>query len=163
MKIRNATFKDLNRIERIYLDARKYMESEGNFQWHQGYPSFKLLKNSILSKDLYVVTDDENAQVLAVFALIGGIDPTYLKIDGKWLNDEPYVTIHRLAKIKEAKGILKVVIEFSLTKANNIRIDTKDTNKTMRKKLLDNGFIECGIILIDNGEERIAYQCVKEE
>ena len=33
-----------------------------------------------------------------VFALFEGAEPTYAHIEeGEWLNDEPYVTIHRLA------------------------------------------------------------------
>lgn len=33
-----------------------------------------------------------------VFALFDGAEPTYAHIEeGEWLNDEPYVTIHRLA------------------------------------------------------------------
>jgi len=161
MEIINATFKDLNRILKIYESAKKFMDAQSNFQWRAGYPGFKLIKEEIKRKELYVVKD--NNLIVGVFALILGIDHTYLNINGKWLNDEPYGTIHRLAKEVFAKGVLKEVVDFCFTKTNNIRIDTKHSNKTMINKLLNLGFKECGIIVLDNGEDRIAYQRIKGE
>jgi hypothetical protein len=161
MKIELATSKNINRILKIYESAKKFMESQGNHQWHAGYPGFKLVKAEIKKKELYVVKD--NDVIVAVFAFTLGVDHTYLNIKGKWLNDEPYGTIHRLAKEKEAKGVLKEVVDYCFTKTNNIRIDTKYSNKAMISKLLNLGFKECGIIVLDNGEDRIAYQKVKGE
>jgi len=161
MEIINATFKDLNRILKIYESAKKFMDAQCNFQWHAGYPGFKLIKEEIKKKELYIVKDG-NA-IVGVFAFILGVDHTYLSINGEWLNDEPYGTIHRLAKEEFAKGVLKEVVDFCFTKTNNIRIDTKYSNKTMISKLLNLGFRECGIIVLDNGEDRIAYQKIKGE
>ena len=37
-----------------------------------------------------------------VFALFDGAEPTYAHIEeGEWLNDEPYVTIHRLEEVRD--------------------------------------------------------------
>ncbi|MFA7222620.1 MAG: N-acetyltransferase [Bacilli bacterium] len=160
MEILLATSKNINRILKIYESAKKFMESEHNHQWHAGYPGFKMVKAEIKKKELYVIKDKD--VIVGVFAFIIGVDHTYLKIDGAWLNDEPYGTIHRLAKIGEAKGILEAALNFCLTKVDNIRIDTKDTNISMNNKLLSIGFKRTGIIKIDNGEDRIAYQFVKE-
>jgi len=161
MEIINATFKDLNRVLKIYESAKKFMDSQYNFQWHAGYPGFKLIKEEIKKKELYIVKD--NGVIAGVFAFILGVDHTYLNINGKWLNNEPYGTIHRLAKEGFAKGVLKEVVDFCFTETNNIRIDTKFSNKTMITKLLNLGFKECGIIVLDNGEDRIAYQKIKGE
>ncbi len=38
------------------------------------------------------------------FAFILGEDPTYQQIDGAWLNDQPYGTIHRIAGNGKIKG-----------------------------------------------------------
>jgi hypothetical protein len=160
MKIELATSKNINRILKIYESAKKFMESQGNHQWHAGYPGFKMVKAEIKKKELYVVKDEDN-EIAAVFAFILGVDHTYLKIDGKWLNDEPYGTIHRLAKVKETKGILKFVVDYCFSLTDNIRIDTKETNKAMISKLLELGFSKCGIIVLDNGEDRIAFQKIK--
>lgn len=161
MKIYLATSKDINRIMSIYKSAKLYMSIEHNYQWHDGYPGFKLIKQEIKDKELFVVKNDE--YVVGCFALILGIDHTYLNIDGKWLNDEPYGTIHRLAKDEHAKGVLQAAVDFAFTKTKNIRIDTKNTNITMDAKLLAIGFKKCGIIKIDNGEDRVAYQMIKEK
>ena len=41
-----------------------------------------------------------------VFALFDGAEPTYAHIEeGEWLNDEPYVTIHRLAGDGRVHGL----------------------------------------------------------
>jgi RimJ/RimL family protein N-acetyltransferase len=40
----------------------------------------------------------------------------------------------------------------------NLKIDTHRDNIPMQKVLKRNGFSECGIIYIENGDERIAFQ-----
>lgn len=93
-----------------------------------------------------------------VFALIEGQDPTYLKIDGRWLNEDDYATIHRLASDGKLPGIFNRCIEYSKDRFKNIRIDTHEDNATMRHLIEKNGFIECGIIYTSMGHPRIAYQ-----
>ena len=40
----------------------------------------------------------------------------------------------------------------------NVRADTHKDNITMQNMLAKNGFVPCGIIHVENGSERIAYQ-----
>lgn len=157
---RKATPKDLDEIMNIYSDAREFMRKTGNKnQWTNGYPKKELTETSINNGDLYVCVEENVIQCVYFFKITE--DPTYLKIyDGKWLNDEPYGVIHRIAVAKTAhgKGIAAKAFDECLKRAKNIKIDTHRDNIPMQKTLEKNGFKRCGIIYLENGDERIAFQ-----
>ena len=103
--------------------------------------------------------EDEKQTVIATFVLRGGVDPTYDVIyEGRWLNDAPYATIHRIASDGTRKGILHLAMQFALLDYRNIRIDTHRDNQVMRNAIAKEGFVYCGIIHCWNGDERVAYQ-----
>ena len=154
--IRLANKGDLKSIEQIYENARQFMRSNGNFsQWGNSYPSVGIIQADIKQKCLYVVEDEA---IQAVFTLIMREDPTYLEIDGAWLNDRSYATLHRIASRGTQKGIFKLIIEFSWSICPNLRIDTHKDNKPMRHLIEKNGFVYCGIIIVGDGTPRLAYQ-----
>ena len=156
MKIRLANKEYLKAIEQIYENARQFMRSNGNFsQWGNSFPSVGIIQADIKQKCLYVVEDEA---IQAVFTLIMGEDPTYLEIDGAWLNDRSYATLHRIASRGTQKGIFKLIIEFSWSICPNLRIDTHKDNKPMRHLIEKNGFVYCGIIIVGDGTPRLAYQ-----
>ena len=156
MKIRLANKEDLKAIEQIYENARQFMRSNGNFsQWGNSYPSVGIIQADIKQKCLYVVEDEA---IQAVFTLIMREDPTYLEIDGAWLNDRSYATLHRIASRGTQKGLFKLIIEFSWSICPNLRIDTHKDNKPMRHLIEKNGFVYCGIIIVGDGTPRLAYQ-----
>ena len=57
------------------------------------------------------------------------------------------------------------IIDFCFNKCfemfQNLRIDTHRDNIPMQKVLKRNGFEYCGIIYLENGDERLAYQKIK--
>ena len=61
--------------------------------------------------------------------------------------------------MQNGASIIKRVDELE-KKYKNLRIDTHEDNIPMRSFLLKHGFVECGIIYLENGEERIAYHKV---
>jgi hypothetical protein len=161
MIIRKAQINDLERILEIYDLARAYMRANGNHkQWPVGTPAKETLVDDIAKGQLYVGEDDI---IRFVFAYIPGEDPTYGYIEGAWLNDEPYATIHRIASDGSVKGVLRQVVSFIKRDISNIRIDTHEDNKTMQRTILNNGFKRCGIIYLENGDPRIAYQLTDED
>ena len=153
---------DLPAIERVYDAARAYMRSSGNhLQWADGYPRPALLKSDIEKGQLFVIK--EQGTVCGVFAFILGNDPTYAVIeDGQWLNDRPYGAIHRIAGNGTVKGIFAQAFAFALSRTDEIRVDTHHDNKTMQHVVEKHGFRRCGIIHLENGDPRIAYQYSKE-
>lgn len=156
--VRKADLGHIDSIMKIYEVARQYMINTGNDkQWGMNYPSRQLIEEDIMSKHCYICIGDDE-EIHCVFMLIEGKDPTYANIDGKWLNEDPYSTIHRIASDGKYPGMFDKCIEYSKSKCNNIRIDTHEDNATMRHLIEKNGFVECGIIYTRLGDPRIAYQ-----
>lgn len=162
MIIRNIETEDLNRAQEIYDCARLFMRNHDNKnQWNSSYPGRDIIEKDIENKTGYIIS--ENNITVGVFALLFGEDPTYKIIEeGSWLNDKPYATIHRIASDGTCRGILKTAVEYALAFEENIRIDTHHDNYVMQNALTKLGFKRCGIIYLENGDPRIAFQLLKE-
>lgn len=161
MKIRKAKPDDLESILRVYEIAREYMRKTGNpDQWGTEHPKKEMLEDDIKKGELFVGENDEGS-ICFVFAFILGDDPTYSYIEnGNWISDDEYGTIHRIASDGTASGVVKTAVEYCRNIISNIRIDTHEKNKTMQHVVEKIGFVKCGIIYIDDGTPRIAYQLV---
>jgi len=144
------------RIKEIYAYARQFMEQNGNpNQWGKTNPPVEKLEEDIDRGNLYVI--EEETFVHGVFAFILGTDPTYVTIyEGCWRYEEPYGTIHRIAG-DGSGGILKCCLEYCSRVIEYLRIDTHQDNHVMQNALQKAGFKRCGIILLENGSPRIAY------
>lgn len=157
---RGANRAELDQILKVYERARAVMAASGNpTQWKAGYPSCEQLERDILSNRLFVYM--VNGQLAAVFAFILGEDPTYAQIEGSWLNDAPYGTLHRLASAGVRGGVADAVIDWCAERCDSLRADTHADNKAMQHILEKNGFVRCGIIHVADGSPRIAYQKIK--
>ncbi len=157
MKIRNATMAEYDEILGIYEFARQFMRKTGNpDQWRNTDPTPESIIKDIDAGDLYILFGEEGIE--GVFAFIPGIDPTYNYIEGKWLDDGPYCAVHKVASAGKKKGILKEIMDYAFTRTASVRIDTHNDNAVMQHQLEKYGFKRCGIIYLENGEPRIAYQ-----
>jgi RimJ/RimL family protein N-acetyltransferase len=158
MKIRKSQLSETDIILEIYAGAKLFMQETGNKnQWVAGYPSKELILKDISNETSYVCID--NDEIVGVFCFIRGDDITYSKIyDGKWLNDEPYGVIHRLAGKRTGKGVAASCLQWCFEQCGNIKVDTHQDNIVMQKILKDNGYSQCGIIYLENGTQRIAFQ-----
>lgn len=154
--LRNARMEDLPRILEIYEYARRFMAENGNpDQWGAHHPPVNLLQNDIARQLLYVLEND--SVVHGVFYFYIGSDPTYLTIEnGNWRSLSVYGTIHRIAG-DGSGGILKAAVEFAKTQIDHIRIDTHQDNMVMQSALDKLMFSRRGIIRLENGDPRIAY------
>lgn len=159
MIIRKAEISDLESILKIYETAREYMRKTGNpDQWGTDKPGVELLESDIQKGELFV-GENESGEIHFVFAFILGEDPTYAYIEnGNWPTDEEYGTIHRIASDGTVSGVVKTAVQYCRKTIRNIRIDTHKNNKTMQHVLEKLGFMKCGIIYIEDGTPRIAYQ-----
>ncbi|MCR5546765.1 MAG: N-acetyltransferase [Lachnospiraceae bacterium] len=157
LEIRSATKDDLKSIMNIYKTAQDYMIASGNpTQWGRTYPTRELIQSDINKGVCFLICEADI--VHGVFALFEGVEPTYEYIDGAWLNDDSYVTIHRLAGDGKVHGIFQSVIEYCKQCCSNIRVDTHNDNKTMQSLIEKHGFMKCGTIYVRDGSPRIAYQ-----
>ena len=158
MIIRKALIDDIDKIMNIYSIAQDFMIKSGNpNQWGHNYPKRELIEHDIEDETSIVICDGDD--IRGVFALFSGLEPTYEHIEnGKWLNDEEYVTLHRIASDGKAKGIFKYAVDYCKTVSDNIRIDTHADNAVMQRLIEKNGFVKCGKIYVRDGSPRIAYQ-----
>ena len=134
------------------------MRENGNpYQWGTGYPNDEIIIEDIKSGVLYT---DEGVNF--AFVLMGEEEAYKTIYEGKWLNNEPYITLHRIAGNGKVKGVFSRIFEFSLEKMkeaglSNLRIDTHEKNLTMQNAVTRQGFVRCGSVKLREGE-RIAYQ-----
>lgn len=158
LSLRNAADADFGEIQRIYEYAQDYMIRSGNpTQWGRSYPSADLIRSDLQKKVCKVIYDETG--IHGVFALFEGAEPTYAHIEeGEWLNDEPYVTIHRLAGDGRVHGLFQCAADHCKSISPNVRVDTHANNTTMQRLIEKNGFKKCGIIHVRDGSPRIAYQ-----
>lgn len=157
MNIRKSAIEDLPKIEEIYAAARERMFKSGNlYQWGTVHPPREMIIGDIEKGTGYVV--ENGGKICGVFAFIVGDDPTYGYIEGKWLDNEKYGTIHRIAGDGKETGVLGCALDFCSKIVPNIKIDTHSDNKIMQHLLEKYGFVNCGIIYVGDGTPRIAYQ-----
>ena len=165
--IRKATMSDLNEICRIYAEARAFMRESGNHnQWTGGHPSRETAESDIRKGKSYVSMHGDG--IAAVFYYAIETDPTYAKINGAWLNEETYGVVHRIARSRnvavssndgtESVSIGAFCLNWCLEQWGNLRIDTHEDNIPMRRLLEKLEFTYCGIIWLENGDERMAFQ-----
>ncbi len=162
MDIRIAHDEDLAEVMAVLAAAKGIMRASGNDgQWVNGYPSEEVILEDIAKGNGFVVLD--GGRIVAYFAFIASPEPTYARIyGGDWLNDSiPYHVVHRIGSYPEVHGIFKTVMDWCFERDPNIRIDTHRDNRIMQHCIDSYGFTYCGIIYLESGDERLAYQLIR--
>ena len=162
--IRPATEADIPAVLPVFEAAKAIMRADGNYdQW--GAPGFPgdalLLRDSARGGGFVISSEAEGGvekSIVAYFALLPSPEPTYSHIDGTWLTDEPYGVIHRIASYPEVHGIFSAIIDFAAARYPHLRIDTHRDNRIMQHLIDAAGFTYCGIIWLEDGTERLAYE-----
>ena len=166
MNLVKATKKDLTSIMAIIGDAQEYLKDQNIDQWQNDYPNNDIIINDILNKESYLVkSNSDNVIATAMFST--RLEPTYKVIDGKWMssNSDRYGVIHRMAIAKKNRrsGVSKFIFKTFETflkknKIKSMRIDTHVDNIGMKNLLLKLNYNYCGIIYLENGDLRLAYE-----
>ena len=158
MEIRKAQRADFDSVVKIYAAARQFMKEQGNpDQWGDDYPPVSLLREDVEAQRLYLCVEEE--EILGVFFFAEGEDPTYREIfEGGWLNAAPYGVIHRIAVARQGCGVAAFCFDYAFSRCRNLKIDTHKDNLPMQRALEKRGFVRCGIIYLENGDARLAYQ-----
>ncbi|EDT70122.1 GNAT family N-acetyltransferase [Clostridium perfringens] len=166
MEFRQAKISDLDQIVEIIELSKKYLKETKVDQWQDGYPAKEDLRKDIESGNSYVLTNKDEIVATTVISLEG--ESTYnLIFNGEWITNEEYIVMHRVAvhdKYK-GKGIFKELIKEAESLALNkrilsIKIDTHRDNISMQRAVVKNDFQKCGIIYLEDGSERIAFEKV---
>lgn len=159
--IRKATAADHGMIMRIYDTAKAFMRANGNHtQWQNGYPFPDLVTEDTENGNMYVVCKDDGC-VCACFGIFEGEDPTYAYIEGSWASDTPYAAIHRVASDGTERGIFKQIFAYAAERYTHLRIDTHADNIPMQRAVTGCGFSYQGIIFVEDGTPRRAYEWIK--
>ena len=169
MVIRPATPADLPALRPVFEAAKGIMRADGNHdQWSApGFPDDSLLLRDIARGGGFVIESSvmpgltghlAAPRIVAYFALLPSPEPTYDVIDGAWLTDEPYGVIHRMASYPEVHGIFSTIIDYAALRFAHLRIDTHRDNRIMQHLIEKHGFTYCGIIWLEDGTERLAYE-----
>ncbi len=155
--IRKSGPEDYQTLLRLYAVAREAMKQSGNpTQWGEDRPYPSRIEADIREGLGYVV--ERGGRICGAFALLTTPEPTYAVIDGAWQNDEPYVTLHRVASDGTERGVLHEMLAFAERVCPCIRIDTHENNRIMQHILAKEGFVFCGVITLADGSPRLAYQ-----
>lgn len=166
MNFRMAKNEDIKDIMKIVKKAQNYLKDQGIDQWQNNYPNEVVIQNDIDNNEFYVLT--ENNSIIGIAALSFKVEETYNKIyEGKWITDNEYGVIHRMAVDMDKKRsglgsiLLKEIEKICRNKdILSMKIDTHRMNKSMRSFLEKNGFEYCGIIYLKDGNERVAFEKV---
>ena len=161
MKLRLTTTNDLDAVMTIINQAKTYFKEHGINQWQDGYPNEISIINDISNHEAYVLDCDN--EVIATAMISKTAEPNYNYIDGKWLQSDDYIVVHRIAVRDDQKGIglAKIIIDEAIKiypEISSIRVDTHDDNLSMQRFLTKYGFTYCGIIYLENKETRRAYE-----
>lgn len=159
LSIRQAVDADLPQIMDVLEAAKGIMRASGNTgQWINGYPSTEVVTRDIRMGWGYVV--EYEGGVAGYFAFIQSPEPTYSKIyGGSWTDDTlPYHVVHRIGSYPQVHGVFRAIMDWCFGQDSNIRIDTHRDNHIMQHNILKYGFEYCGIIYLESGDERLAYQ-----
>lgn len=151
----------------ITEEAKRQLKGLGLDQWQKGYPSAEVWQSDIEKGITWVAV--ENGAVLGAFMFATAPDPSYAKIDGAWLTDGAYGSMHRVCVADSAKGrgVAGALFDhgFALARAAgmpSMRIDTHGGNIPMKRALAKAGFTPCGQIILvggcEDGDPRDAYE-----
>lgn len=166
--IRLATYDDLYILDDIFQGARAYMRKLGNADQWKAYPLLEDIERDIRTGLCMVLVNRKGTpdagEIEGVFSAQNFPEPTYDKIDGKWVDDkQSYITIHRIASRGRKQGISDAAFAWCKERADSVRVDTHRLNVPMIRAIERNGFTYCGIIIIADGTPRLAYQWVREQ
>ena len=164
MNFRKATFSEQSFIWSILQEAIEQRKQDGSDQWQNGYPNEQTVRDDITNGYAFVLVD--NDVIIACASVIFGVESAYNDIQGRWLTNNDYAVVHRVATSNSAKGkgvatfLFKKIEDLCIEqKVYNIKIDTNFDNVPMLKIIAKLGYSYCGEILF-SGAPRKAYEKV---
>ncbi len=168
MELRPGRKEDVPAIAKLYDLARAALRDAGVPQWQDGYPNGDDALRDIEAGHGYVLT--ENGEVAAFACLAFGVEPTYNVIeDGGWKGQGEYGFLHRVAvdPVLRGRGAAGLFFDELKRQARErgvgiIRGDTHRLNLPMQRVMAKNGLELRGVIHVEDGSERLAYECILE-
>ena len=156
--IRHTTAADIEAVMQMYDHSRSVMRANGNYTQWTGYPTRDDVAADIACGASRII--EEHGVPTGTFAVVSGVEPTYgIIAHGRWIDDTtPYATVHRLAAMPNTHGIADIAFAYANESFAHLRADTHADNAAMRHILDKQGFVYCGIVFMDDGSPRVAYE-----
>jgi len=164
MELRKAAARDVEAMAALYDGARTALKAAGVDQWQDGYPDASAAAQDVAAGTAYVL--EEAGLVVGTACLAFGEEPTYRAIErGAWQGRGEYGYLHRVAVSNQIKGRGAAGLFFQELKrqaerrgVSVLRGDTHRDNRPMRRAMEKNGFSYRGIIHLEDGAERLAFE-----
>ena len=145
--------------------CRQLMASHKSGQWQGKEPSFATIEEDIHHQRFYLLFEDD--QPCGGAALMRH-EPAYDSLlEGQWLNQEPYMVIHRffIAPSFQGRHLSKVLLarlehHIQDNQVRNVRLDTHALNQPMRGLLARLHYPQVGKAWLANAGERLVYHKV---
>lgn len=163
-QFRKACPEDVAQIWQILHQAIERRKDDGSKQWQDGYPNIEVVNKDIRGGHGFVLLDKEI--VIGYIAVYINDEPAYENIIGKWMTNDDFVAIHRVAVSAShlGKGLAKQLLTHVETLAiseeiYSIKADTNFDNAAMINIFLKLGYLYCGEVTF-RGDQRRAYEKV---
>lgn len=161
---RKANLAELPQIWDILQGAILRRKEDGSNQWQDGYPNTEVVRKDIEDGVGHVLTEGE--AIIGYSAIMVNDEPEYANIEGKWLTNDDFVVVHRVAISEKhlgkglAKKIFGFIEEFALyNNIYSIKADTNFDNAAMIRIFETMGYVYCGEVYF-RGSPRKAYEKV---
>jgi GNAT superfamily N-acetyltransferase len=162
IKLTHLPLRDLPIIMRMIESAKIIMKDHQSGQWQGIEPSEQTLLNDISQNQYYGLYIGE--ELVGGCALLDYEADYHPLVSGRWLNESPYIVIHRFVidarKHRQGLGfVLLQEVEKTVKAKNiyNIRVDTHELNQPMNQLLIKAGYIPCGQALLKAAGLRVVY------
>lgn len=163
-EFRKALVTEQSRIWEILEQAIVRRKEDGSQQWQDGYPNPDVVRKDIGAGVGFVLI--ENGVIAGYAAVLINDEPTYADIEGKWLTNEDFVVVHRVAVAQNYLGrglsgkIFGYIEEYATNNnIHSVKVDTNFDNIAMMKILEKRGYVYCGEVYF-RGSPRRAYEKV---
>ena len=161
-QFRKALLSEITTIWEIIQHAIERRKNDGSQQWQDGYPNNEIIENDINNGEGFVLTDGNT--IIGYCAVLINNEPEYKKIIGKWLTNEDFVVVHRIAIAKSYLGqslsgiMLQNIESFALNNSIfSIKVDTNFDNFAMLKIFKKMDYTYCGEVYF-RGSPRKAFE-----
>ena len=167
MEFITAKREHIDEMCQITDDAKAQLKRLGLDQWQKGYPSREVWESDADLGCTQLAV--ENGKIMGIFAFQTTPDASYYEIDGEWLSDGAYASMHRVcvAEGAKGKGVAGQMFAHGFEMAKELgfsamRIDTHPGNFPMQRALKKAGFVPCGEIRLvggcEDGDLRIEFE-----
>lgn len=163
MEVLIAKKDDLKDIFALIKDAKNILKQNGIPQWQKDYPTIHDLEKDIQNQTMMILKRKKETIACANLSLEP--DPFYQEIEGNWLQEDLYASLHRIAVKSNVHGQgygQKFIAELEkIAKekgAYSIRIDTHPLNQSMKTLLDKRHYHYCGLVVVQDKTSRIAYE-----